>query len=548
MEDRRFILALTLSLAFFFAYTLFFAPPPRPRTPSPSPATITPTQASATPQSASTPDDVPAKPLVPVSATEETRVEVRTRVQAMAFTNRGARLLWLRMQRYSDARGNPEELVAVIPGALRALDIVTGDPAIDDRIQQALFETSRQELMLQGDRERGEIEFSYVDPELAVTKTLRFGATTYLIEIKAAVRWQGRDIASRLVWGPGIGVPTDAERAVRDFKEPGAVVLNNRGVKRFPASLERSSFENVLWAGVEGRYFAALFLAERGLPVGESWGVEVTQPRSDKKHKAVLLAVPAVDGLKLYVGPIDHQELEPLGHRLKEVVPVGDWIGPIVVPLMRLLRWVNGHVGNYGWSIVLLTLLINLVMAPLRHYSVVNSIKMSKMAPEMRLIQERYRKLPMMERQQKMQPEMNALYARHGLSMGTQMAVGCVPMLLTMPFLFAFYRVLQVSIDLRGAPFLWISDLSQKDPLLITPVLMGLSIFIMQRITPSTMDPAQQRMMMLMPLILVVFFFAAPAGLNLYWLASNVCTIAQQALTMRVYHPQAPAGARTSKR
>jgi YidC/Oxa1 family membrane protein insertase len=216
---------------------------------------------------------------------------------------------------------------------------------------------------------------------------------------------------------------------------------------------------------------------------------------------------------------------------------------------MGLLRWVQGHVGNYGWSIVALTVLINLVMAPLRHYSIANGIKMAKLAPEMRVIQERYRKVPALDpRRQEMQKEVSALYARHGMSMGTQMMVGCLPLLLTMPFLIAFYRVLQVSIELRGAPFLWIPDLSQKDPLFITPLLMGTSMFLMQRMTPTAMDPAQARMMMIMPVVLMVMFFAAPAGLNLYWLASNLCSILQQAVTLRIVRAGADGGHKERRR
>jgi len=174
-------------------------------------------------------------------------------------------------------------------------------------------------------------------------------------------------------------------------------------------------------------------------------------------------------------------------------------------------------------------------MAPFRHYSIANGLKMSKMGPEMRVIQERYRKVPMMDpKRQQMQAEMATLYAKHGMNMGTQMLVGCLPLLLTMPFLIAFYRVLTVSIELRGAPFLWIPDLSQKDPWFLTPVLMGLSMYAMQKMMPSTLDPAQQRIMMIMPLMLSGMFLWAPAGLNLYWLASNLCSIVQQALTLHL--------------
>ena len=157
---------------------------------------------------------------------------------------------------------------------------------------------------------------------------------------------------------------------------------------------------------------------------------------------------------------------------------------------MGLLRWVQSHVGNWGWSIVVLTVLINLAMAPFRHYSIVNGLKMAKLSPEMKAIQERYRKVPLMDpKRQQMQEEIGALYAKHGMSMGSQMMVGCLPLLLTMPFLFAFYRVLTVSVELRGAPFLWISDLAQKDPLFLTPVLMGVSMFVMQKMTPQHDGP-----------------------------------------------------------
>jgi YidC/Oxa1 family membrane protein insertase len=169
----------------------------------------------------------------------------------------------------------------------------------------------------------------------------------------------------------------------------------------------------------------------------------------------------------------------------------------------------------------------------------------------MRAIQERYRKIPLLDpKRQQMQEEMASLYAKHGLNMSTQMLVGCLPILLTMPFLIAFYRVLSVSIDLRGAPFLWISDLSQADPLFLTPILMGASMFVMQKMTPTAMDPAQQRIMMLMPLMFGGMLLWAPSGLNLYWLASNVCAIVQQGVTYAILKRNdapAPASARGRK-
>ena len=261
--------------------------------------------------------------------------------------------------------------------------------------------------------------------------------------------------------------------------------------------------------------------------------LEANKPRV--APEALALLTPESPSTLLFVGPKDYRLLKGLGHDLVQVVPVGEWLGPIVIPLMSLLRWIHLHIGNYGWSIVVLTLLINIAMSPLRHYSFANGQKMAKLAPEMKVIQDRYKGVPALDkRREQMQREISDLYARHGMSMGTQMAVGCLPMLLTLPFLFAIYRVLQISIELRGAPFLWIGDLSQKDPLFITPIVMGISMFLIQRMTPTQVDPAQQRVLTLMPVILVGTFLWAPAGLNLYWLSSNLCSIVQQGVTQRI--------------
>ena len=294
------------------------------------------------------------------------------------------------------------------------------------------------------------------------------------------------------------------------------------------------------WAGVESLYFAALFVVPADRGGAEIRKAVLTLPGEEKPATAAVMAIDASSAapVQLFVGAKEHGELAKLGHGLERVVQVGDWIGPIVLALAGALRWVQSHVGNWGWAIVLVTIAINLAMAPFRHYSIVNGLKMAKISPEMRVIQERYRKVPMMDpRRQQMQAEIGALYARHGMSMSSQMTVGCLPILLTMPFLWAFYRLLTVLVDLRGAPFLWIPDLAQKDPLFVTPVLMGVSMFVMQKMTPSAMDPTQQRVMMLMPLMFAGMFLWAPAGLNLYWFTSNLWSLIQQWVTMTILRP-----------
>jgi YidC/Oxa1 family membrane protein insertase len=407
---------------------------------------------------------------------------------------------------------------------------------VDARLKEALFKPSAESITLPGGE--ADLHFTYAEGDLEAEKTLHFEPQGYLVTVRASVRKGGRDLPVRVFWGPGIGNPTPAEMEVQGYHAPQAVYLGSGGVERLPAPKvgPAQTVSPVRWAGVEGTYFAALWVPP---PPGtaELRGLALP-PGEDGKPRVGVQAGLILGGdatAKLYVGPKDYLMLSRLDDELQRVVPVGEWIGPIVVALMALLRWVHGHVHNYGWSIVLLTVLINLVMAPLRHYSIANGVKMAKLAPEMKVIQDRYRKVPALDpRRQEMQKEVAALYGRHGMSMSTQMTVGCLPILLTMPFLIAFYRVLSVSIELRGASFLWITDLSQKDPYFITPLLMGVSMFAMQRMTPTAMDPAQQRIMMIMPLMFVGMFLWAPAGLNLYWLASNVCSIIQQAVTLRI--------------
>ena len=171
----------------------------------------------------------------------------------------------------------------------------------------------------------------------------------------------------------------------------------------------------------------------------------------------------------------------------------------IVVPLLRSLKWVNGYVGNYGWSIVVLTIIIQIILFPLQHKSIVSMRKMQEIQPQMKAIQDRYAKYKATDpEKQNMNKEVMALYREKGVNP----ASGCVPILLTMPLLLAMWAMLQTSIELRGASFLWIRDLTLRDPFYISPVLMGATQFWQQKITPATgADPAQQKMMMVMVLV-----------------------------------------------
>ena len=238
---------------------------------------------------------------------------------------------------------------------------------------------------------------------------------------------------------------------------------------------------------------------------------------------------------KFFAGPKDFDVLASVDRDVVRAIDFG-MFAVLVVPLLRSLKWVNSFVGNYGWSIIILTIMINAIMFPLRHKSVVSMRKMQEIQPEVKAIQDRYSKLKATDpAKQKMNTEMMALYHERGVNP----ASGCVPMLLTMPVLIAFYALLSTAIELRGAPFFgWIHDLSLHDPLYITPVLMGVTMVWQQRLAPAAgADPAQQKMMMFMPVVFTFMFLWAPAGVAVYWLMSNLWGIGQQYATNYMIGP-----------
>jgi YidC/Oxa1 family membrane protein insertase len=293
------------------------------------------------------------------------------------------------------------------------------------------------------------------------------------------------------------------------------------------------------FAGVDDHYFLAALIPPPPAPPLQISYDPIASPAQGSAQALQFIAwsvkptAPFKD-VKFFFGPKDFDVLHNVTPDLVRAIDFGmfDWL---VVPLLRALKWVNGYIGNYGWSIIALTILINLAIFPLRHKSVVSMRKMQEIQPQMKAIQDRYAKLKVTDpARQKMQEEVMALYR----SKGVNPAAGCVPMLLTLPVLFAFYAMLSVAIELRGAPFVgWIRDLSAHDPYFVTPVLMGVTQFIQTKMQPMGGDPMQQRMMQFMPLMFAGMLLWAPSGLVLYWTASNIWTIGQQVITNRLIGP-----------
>lgn len=553
--EKRVLHAVLLSLAVLLLYQSFFAPrrQPQPELPPATSSSPTPT-ASSTPGAAAPSAAAPSSPALPatISTAGGARVIVESDQFRAEFSTRGAVLLSWTLKRYPGSNGQPLDLIPDTTGVnvRPAFSLTTSDEVVSNTLAGATFTPSATALDLRGTGGRT-LRFDYSDPSgLRATKIFSFerDGQPFLVGFSAQVLRNEQAQNFVIHAGPGLG---DIERAkpaggflFGSYYQPPEGITYAEDVERHTAEsfAEQRVFEQRFrYAGADDHYFLGAALLDRQTRIEYTTHPVQTVggPRSLVSYALSFPQPPSE--VKFYYGPKDFDQLLYADQQLVRTINFG-WFAWLVVPLLRALKWVNGFVGNYGWSIIVLTILINIAIFPLRHKSVVSMRKMQEIQPRVKAIQERYAHLKATDPgRQKMNSEVMELYKTAGVNP----ASGCVPMLLTMPVLFAFYSLLSVAIELRGAPFtLWIQDLSQHDPLYITPIIMGATMFWQQWITPAAgMDPAQQRVMLIMPLMFTFFFLWAPSGLVIYWLFSNLLTIGQQYLTNRIVGPAKPARA-----
>lgn len=545
--EKRVLLAVVLSFLVLYGYQALFLPPP----PEPAPAAPADTPAAAAPQleapAPAAPAPPAAEPAAPaaqplVADTEARDVVVENELVRAVFSTRGGVLTSWQLKHFAAEDGNPLDLVpAGAPaGSIRPFTLAVDDQAVSTRLAQALFKPSS--TALDTTTEPATLTFEYRDADgLAARKSIRFEPERpYELLFSAEVSTQAGALNPTVAWGPALGTGVISS-GLTYSPSPQPIF------RRVGESVERIGFGDVAahrtvdgtfsFGGVDDHYFLTAVVPGNAPLRLEYEPVPVAVPGSDRGLQfvawSVRYSVPPADA-RFFVGPKDFDVLAAVDQDFVRAIHFGVF-SPIVVPLLRALKWVNGYVGNYGWSIIILTIFINLAMFPFRHKSVVAMRKMQEIQPEMKAIQDRYAHLKMSDpARQKMNAELMNLYRERGVNP----ASGCVPMLLTLPVLFSFYSMLSVAIELRGAPFvLWIRDLSTYDPWFVTPVLMGATQFVQTRLTPTTADPTQQRVMMLMPLIFMTMFIWAPSGLVLYWTVSNMWAIGQQLVTNRIIGP-----------
>ena len=547
--QRQVLLAILLSTLVIVGWQVLF-PPQRATPPPPQQVTSAPSGTAAPPAQAPPNAAAPvanveaAKPLVAADAEQDIPVTIGDLVEAV-FSTRGATLKSWRLRHYKDGSGQPLELIPRnVQNAVRPFTLAFDDAELTAGLQQALFKPSQTAITVGSSPTT--LAFEYRDASgLAARKEFTFSLDQpYVVRFSADVQRNDQALLPTLKWGPALATGVVSGGMIYD-PPPQPIFYRDQKVTRVAiGKIEEHRQEpgTFGFVGVDDHYFlAALVPPPPPQPLQVSFDpISVTAQGEDKPLQFISWSAKSAGAFKdalVFIGPKDFDVLHNVKPDLVRAIDFGmfDWL---VVPLLRALKWVNSYIGNYGWSIIALTILINLAMFPLRHKSVVSMRKMQEIQPQMKAIQDRYSKLKITDPgRQKMQEEVMALYK----SKGVNPAAGCVPMLLTFPVLIAFYAMLSVAIELRGAPFVgWIKDLSAHDPYFITPVLMGITQFVQTRMTPMSGDPMQQRMMMFMPLMFAGMLLWMPSGLVLYWTASNLWGIGQQVITTRMIGPAPP--------
>ena len=526
----------------------FFRPKPVP--PTEQPAAQSATSATPTPPQGTTPQSGNAAAsgstnaavsaaAVPAAhaATTEQQLVVESGVYRVAFSNLGASVRSWQLSKEKDDVGKTLDLVHAAASEQSGrwpLMLAVDDPNQEKAINSALYEMTPASGPVVAP---ATIEFNWSDGHLAVMKQLKFD-TNFVVELETSVTLDGKPVPHLVSWRGGFGDATAfaaADQVKVVYSHGGS--LNDIQAKKAGDDKNPDHPMSVpgTWdfAGIVDHYFAAVFL-----PDGES-GVSLEHWKYDRpiqlEGKAetepvaeVAASAPGASPLKLrlFVGPKDLDVLGKVKPPLNDLVSFGS-LGLISRPLFDFLKWIHKFVPNFGWAIVIMTIAINMVLFPLKYRSFQQMLKMQAIMPEVKQIQDRYKKYTMRDpRKQEMNKEVMAVYSREGVN-----PVGsCLPMVIQMPIWFALYRMLDVAFELRQAPFIWwVHDLSSKDPYYVIPILMCVTTYMQQKLTPNTTtDPAQQRMMNFMPLFMGFLFMRLASGLNLYILTSNVVGTVQQ--------------------
>ncbi len=552
-NEKRFFIAIALSFILFMIWWVMFLKN-LPPTPNSSEATQSAAQ-QATGQQGSAKAEAPKLPVPPqipvVEGQQAHDITVENDLYKITFSTQGGVVKSWILKKYEDASGKPLDVVN--PAACKQLgypmSLRTTDDSLNQKVNQALYAAQPVETTLQAP---ATLELTYSDGHVQVQKKFTFGSD-YMMHVDVSVAQDQHYVPVRVAWVGGFG-----DHSLPQLEEFGQSKVAY-GINDKLETTDLPKIKNELtqsgpldFAGLEDRYFAGIFFPESSDQV---FGAGYTQWKpANWKEKELPGAGYAEMGssmaqpvkFNLFVAPKSMDVLDSTHPSLSGLVDFG-WFSFIAKPLFLALRYIYEHwVHNYGWAIVILTIILNMALFPLKLKSIRSAQEMQRIAPLVKSIQDRYKQYKFNDpRKARMNQEVMKLYQDHGINpLG-----GCLPMLPQLPILYGFYESLETPFAFRHAPWIWwIKDLSMPDPsrimglpIPILPVIMMVSMFFMQKMTPMmTADPNQKRMMMIMPLVFGIMFFHLASGLVLYFLAANLVGIVQQLIINRFITPKQP--------
>jgi len=551
-----------LAIMFLFGYQYFLKPKP----PQPAPVTQGQGQAPSEPQSEaaqpeSAPATTPSRKVQPAAAAQaiaagtETQTTVENAEYRIVFTNRGAVVQHWILKHYFDTQGKPLDMVQAQASQRFGfpLSLFTYDQNLTTDVNQALYQPSSTGNLTAP----AGVTFRYAKNGVEVVKTFRFGSG-YVIGAEVQVKRNGEPVRALLQWPAGLGdmeefVSSTRGRAIANIGRTPSQLSWSVGGKQDSEVASRVSNNSTLegdydYAAAADLYFAAAFLPdvpERATVVTLHHAMELpndpSDPNSQKKPADVLgLAMGDTSGdtrLRLYAGPKQMDILAGIystgpdgkhdGPSLESLIQFG-WLTVIAKPLFLALRLMYRHlIPSWGWDIIVFTVLFNILLLPTRLMMMRSSLKMMRIQPKVEALKRKYKDLKINDpKRAEMNTEMMALYKTEGVNMYG----GCLPMLLQMPLFFAYFRVLQNTVELRQAHWAWLHDLSAPDPLHVLPIIIIITMFLTQYITPSPgVDPNQRRMMaIMMPAIFGFTLWQYASGLALYWGTGNIIMLIMQ--------------------
>ena len=491
--DNKIILAIALSIAVIIGFQYLLPAPPQ----------VTKSQPAVEKKEDIT---APAKSpsVAETTLVEEKEIKVENELFSAVLTSKGGSVKYWEIKAYKD-KFEKDVVLLKKPGTIPAIGIGTNN---NFDLAGVNFNVVGRNIMLDSKNKSGSVVFEYSKDGKSVRRTYTFYSDTYKFDLTDEVSglpeyWitLGSDF--------GIFEPDDSNA------HTGPIILSGTDLKELkPKDLKEANIfkENLKWIAQEDKYFFSAIVPATPVEEARAWNYN-NSPVVAFKGK------PDINKFYIYAGPKERDKLEKLNLGLEHIVNFG-FFSIIAMPLFWVLKLFYSFLGNYGWSIVLLTIVTKIPFIPLVNKGQKSMLKLQKIQPQMAELREKHKKDP-----QKMQQQMTELYKKNKVNP----VGGCLPMLLQIPVFFALYKVLLIAIELRGAPLmLWITDLSAKDPYYILPIIMGITMVIQQKMTPSTMDPKQAKLMMFMPVIFTFMFLNFASGLVLYWLTNNILSIIQQ--------------------